>query len=170
MRWTRYILICLGLATLAGCAGYRLGPSNGLAPGEKSVEVFPFANRTLEPRLTDAVTTQIRKELVRDGTYRLNSTDDADIVVTGALVDYERRELTVTSRDTLTAKDFRLSLVAEVTATDRLSGRKILNERVTGHTIIRVGTDLVSSERQALPLLAQDLARNVTALLADGSW
>jgi hypothetical protein len=37
-------------------------------------------------------------------------------------------------------------------------------------TLIRVGSDLTSAERQALPLLAADLARNITALLADGTW
>jgi hypothetical protein len=41
---------------------------------------------------------------------------------------------------------------------------------VTGTTLIRVTTDLTSTERQALPLLAADLAKNVTALLAEGAW
>lgn len=170
MRRTPSILLSLVVVLLTGCAGYRLGPSNGLAPGEKSIEVLPFANRTLEPRLTDAVTAQLRKELMRDATYRLESDGSADIVVNGAIVEYDRRELTVSRRDTLTVRDYRLSLAAEVTATDRVSGRKILNERVTGYTIIRVGDDLVSSERQALPLLARDFARTLTDMLADGSW
>ena len=41
---------------LSGCAGYKLGPTNNLAAGEKSVQITPFANQTLEPRLGDAVT------------------------------------------------------------------------------------------------------------------
>ena len=45
-----------------------------------------------------------------------------------------------------------------------------LERDVTGRTTIRVGADLGSVERQATPLLAEDLARNITALLADGSW
>lgn len=170
MRLTPSTLLSLVVVLLTGCAGYRLGPSNGLAPGEQSIEVLPFVNRTLEPRLTDAVTAQLRKELMRDATYRLESDGSADIVVNGAIVEYDRRELTVSRRDTLTVRDYRLSLAAEVTATDRVSGRKILNERVTGYTIIRVGDDLVSSERQALPLLARDFARTLTDMLADGSW
>jgi hypothetical protein len=161
-----------GLSTmvlLTGCA-YHLGPSNGLAPGEQSVEVFPFANQTLEPRLTDAVTTQLRKEITREGTYRLASRADADILLTGSIIEYDRHELTFSPKDTLTVRDYRVRLVAQVTVTDRSSGRKILDQRVTGHTIIRVGDDLVSSERQALPLLSADLARNVVGLLADGAW
>jgi hypothetical protein len=33
-----------------------------------------------------------------------------------------------------------------------------------------VGDDLPSAERQSMPLAATDLARRITALLADGSW
>jgi hypothetical protein len=33
-----------------------------------------------------------------------------------------------------------------------------------------VGTDLADAERQSLPLLAEDLARNVTVLLTEGTW
>ena len=70
----------------SGCAGYRLGPTNGVAAGEKSIEVDPFINQTLQPRLTDAVTSQMRKELQRDGTYQLVSSSDADIVGSGTLI------------------------------------------------------------------------------------
>ena len=46
----------------------------------------------------------------------------------------------------------------------------ILDQVVIGTTLIRVTTDLTSTERQALPLLAGDLAKNVTELLAEGTW
>jgi hypothetical protein len=141
-----------------------------MAAGERTIEIFPFANATLEPRLTDAVTTQLRKEVAREGTYRLASKDDGDIVVTGSIVEYDRRELTFRSEDVITVIDFRVSMTAQVKAVDRISGRTLLDQKVTGHTIIRVGQDLVSSERQSLPLLSADLARNVVSLLADGSW
>ena len=59
---------------------------------------------------------------------------------------------------------------AQVTARDRSTGKVILDQPVTGFTLIRVTTDLASTERQALPLLAADLAKNVTALLAEGPW
>ena len=56
-----------------------------------------------------------------------------------------------------------------MTARDRSTGKVILDQPVTGFTLIRVTTDLTSTERQALPLLAADLAKNVTALLAEGA-
>lgn len=159
-----------GALLLGGCAGYRLGPTNGLAAGERSIKVAPFANATLEPRLSDAVTQQVRKQLQHDGTYRLASGQDADIVVRGVLTRYDRVEMSFAPNDVLTVRDYRLILVAQVKAINRATGDAILDKEVAGRTLIRVGSDLTSAERQALPLLAEDLARNITALLADGTW
>jgi hypothetical protein len=170
MRPCRWLLVGLVALGGSGCAGYKLGPVNGLAAREKSIQINPFANQTLEPRLGDAVTAQIRKELQRDGTFQLASHNDGDIVVSGALTRYFRYEVSFSSGDVLTVRDYRLELRAQVTARDRSTGKVILDQPVTGYTLIRVTTDLVSTERQALPLLAADLAKNVTALLAEGAW
>ena len=167
----RLLALCCGLAIAGGgCAGYRLGPSNGDAPGARSVQVIPFDNQTIEPRLTDALTSQLRKQIQRDGTYRIASHDDGDIIVSGTIVRYQRFELSFHPGDTLTVQDYRLTLTAKVTARERGTGKVLFEQPVSGSTLIRVGNDLTSTERQALPLLAGDLARNVSDLLADGSW
>jgi hypothetical protein len=155
---------------VAGCAGYKLGPTGESAAGEKSVQVHPFLNQTLEPRLGEAVTFQLRKELQRDGTYRLASHDDGDIVVSGILTRYQRHEMSFVPDDVVTVRDYRVSLTAQVTARERTSGKVILDKPVIGYTLIRVGSDIVSTERQALPLLAADLAKRVTSLLSEGDW
>jgi len=170
MRHWQWLLVSLVALGGSGCAGYKLGPVNGLAAREKSVQVNPFDNQTLEPRLTDAVTSQLRKQLQRDGTYQLASHNDGDIVVSGSVTRYVRQEVSFSSSDVLTVRDYRLELSAQVTARERSSGKVILDQAVVGTTLIRVTTDLTSTERQALPLLAADLAKNVTALLAEGAW
>jgi hypothetical protein len=164
-------LIALLLSLLAtGCAGYRLGPANGEKAGERSVQVQPFLNQTLEPRLADAVTQQVRKELQRDGTYRLATRDDGDLIMTGVIMHYTRKELSFVPSDISTVRDYRVAMEAQVTVRERSSGKVVLDRPVSGYTLIRVGTDLTSTDRQALPLLAADLAKNVTSLLAEGSW
>ena len=166
----RSCLAGLALLGLSGCAGYRLGPVNGLAAGEKSIQVDPFANRTIQPQLTDAVSLQLRKELQQDGTYHLATHGDADLIVSGFITHYQRIEVTLASNDILTVRDYRLSITAQVTARERSTGKVLFDQPVSGFTLIRVGSDLPSAERQAMPLLAQDLARNVTALLVEGKW
>lgn len=170
MRICNFILAA-GLAVwTTGCAGYKLGPSNGMAAGEKSVQIVPFINSTLEPRLSDAVTSALRKELQRDGTYKLATRNAGDIVVNGKIIQYHRQEQSFVPEDIITARDYRVSLTAQIIARDRVTGRVLLDEPVTGFTLMRVGADIASSDRQAVPLMAEDLARKVVALLADGSW
>lgn len=163
------LLLALGLA-LTGCAGYHLGPSNGVEAGARSVQIAPFANQTMQPQLTDVVTSLMREELQRDGTYKLATHQDGDILINGSLIKYERIVVTFSPTDVLTVQDYRLSLTAQVSARDRTTGKVLFDQPVTGYTLIRVGSDLPSAERQAMPLLAQDLARNITALLVDGKW
>lgn len=170
MRYLRTMLVLGAAALLAGCAGYRLGPTGGQAAGERSVQIVPFVNRTDEARLSDAVTTALRKELQRDGTYRLATRDAGDVVVHGRLTRYERREISLVADDVATARDYNVSLTAEVTARERGTGKVLFDQPITSYTLIRVSPDLANTERQALPLLATDLARRITALLADGSW
>ena len=173
-RWAGALAVLalgpLAIVSLTGCAGYHVGPVNGLTAGEKSVQISPFANLTLQPRLTDAVTLELRRELQRDGTYHLATGGDADVLLAGSLIRYQRNEVTLASNDVLTVRDYRLILTAQVTARERSTGRVLVDQQVSGYTVIRVGSDLTSAERQAMPLLADDLAKNITALLAEGKW
>jgi hypothetical protein len=61
-------------------------------------------------------------------------------------------------------------MTAQVTAMERQTGRVLVDREVRGRTTIRIGADLARVERQTVPTLAEDLARNVTSVLVDGSW
>ena len=169
MRQHWCLLLLFALAG-SGCAGYKLGPTNGQAAGAKSVRVDLFRNETLEPRLTDAVGTALRRTLQQDGSYRLSTRGDADIVLSGVITKYQRSGISYEPRDVITPRDFQVRIAAAVIATERNTGRILLEKEVGGRTTIRSGPDLTSAERQAVPSLAEDLARNVTSLLVDGTW
>ena len=169
MRVLWCILILLG-ALGSGCAGYRVGPVNGQAAGAKSIHVALFENQTFEPRLTEPVGSALRRILQQDATYRLSSRQDADVVVTGAIIDYRRSGISFQPRDVITPRDFQIRMEAKVTAIERQTGRVLLDRTVGGRTTIRMGDDLASAERQAVPVLAEDLARNVATLLTEGPW
>lgn len=167
----RCLAVFLALVCLAwtGCA-YRLGPTNGERSGARSVQIQPLENKTVVPRLSEAVTHALRKEMMRDGTYKVDTRGETDILVTGIIVDYERRPMALQPRDALSPRDYRLVITAQITARERAGGKVLLDRKVQGHSNIRIGPDLASAERQALPLVAEDLARNATALLVDGTW
>ncbi|HXT38456.1 MAG TPA: LptE family protein [Candidatus Angelobacter sp.] len=165
-------LLCVaGLALgLCGCAGYRLGPTNPESTGGRTIQVNYFENKTMEPRLADAVNHALRKSLQQDGSYRLNTGGDADIIVNGSILKYERQGVSFLPNDVITVRDYQVTMTVRVTATERVSGKVLLDRDVTGRTTVRVGSDLPSVERQALPLLADNLARNATTLLVEGTW
>lgn len=160
----------LALGWFAGCAGYQLGPVNGALAGGKSIEVLPFNNQTLQPRLGDTLTQALREELQTDGTYRLTAHDPGDVVVTGVVTTYTRSGVSFLSTDASTPQDYRIDVTAHVTAREHATGKLLLDKDVTGQTLVPVSSDLADAERQALPLLAQDLARNITGLLTEGAW
>jgi hypothetical protein len=72
--------------------------------------------------------------------------------------------------DVATPENFRVDMLVHVTARERLTGKIILEKDVKGHTFVHIGSDLASAEREALPLLAEDVARNITEMLTEGTW
>ena len=168
----RASLLCAGLAVVlfTGCAGYQLGPTGGVSAGARSVQVNFFSNQTTEPRLIEAVNSALRKRLAQDGTFRLDTKGDGDVVVSGVITRFDRAGITFQPSDVITVRDYNLGLTAQVKITERATGKVLFDRAVSGRTTIRVGNDLSSAERQAVPLLAEDLARKATALLVDGTW
>lgn len=168
------LLTCAALfmafSVLTGCAGYHLGPTNGDSAGSRSVSVTPFRNDTMEPRLSDYVTLEMRKRIQQDGTFRLETQEAGDLILSGHITRFDRTELAYNPGDVITPQDYTLTMTAEITAVERATGKTNLTRTIRGRTTIRVGSDLASAERQAVPLLAQDLARNAISSLADGGW
>ena len=167
-RWPS-ILLLIPLLGVIGCA-YRLGPTNGEKAGDRSIKIAPFENKTIEPRLIEAVSAALRRELQQDGTYKLNTGSDPDLIVTGSILKYERDAISVRPTDALSPLDLRIVIIARVIATERVSGKVLLDREISGRTEVRAQSDLVSAERQALPLAARSLARSATALIVDGTW
>ena len=170
MRALKFFLPGLAAFIFAGCASYHLGPVNGAEAGERSIEVRPFNNQTFQPRLGDALTQSLRERLQADATYHLATHGPGDVVITGIIRQYNRQALGFLSTDSATPENYRVDVVAHVTVRDRLSGKLILDKDVKGHTFVHIGADLASAERQALPLLAEDLAQNITEILTEGAW
>ena len=159
---------CLLLAGLGGALGcYHLGPVGKNTP--RSVAVPMFKNRTLKPQLEAQVTNAIIKRLQADGSVRVDRPANADVVVTGVITRYQRDMLRTQKTDTSVTREYRLGIEALVEARDRTTGAVLLKPTtLTGHADSFLGNDLQSAEEQALPLIADDLARQVVRLLVEG--
>lgn len=164
--WPALLLTVL----FCGCAGYRLGPTNEFRARERSVYVEVFVNQTLQPRLEDDFTQAVRIGLQREGTYRLSHKQDSDIILQGVIKDYSRLGLSYNPEDLTQVQDYTLVAVTHITAFERSTGKKLLDRDVSGNTQVRAEDDLQSAERQATPLLANNMALKVVDLLVDGTW
>ena len=170
MRPPKFIAAVCGAFLLAGCAGYQVGPVNGVSAGARAVTVLPFQNNTFEPRLTERVDFALRRKLQQDGTYRLDTQNGGDIVVTGVITQLQRNALSFQPTDVITPRDYEMTLVAKVVATERTSGKVILDKEFIGRSAIRATNNRDLAERQAHPTVAEDLARNITSALTEGPW
>jgi len=170
MRGLKILLSGALAVWTAGCAGYHLGPVNHAVAGGQSIEVAPFNNQTLQPRLGDAVTQSLRERVQSDGTYRLATRGPGDVVMTGVITDYRREGVSFSQTDITTAVNYRVDVTARVTVRDRATGKLLLDKPVSGYTLVQAGTNLADAERQAMPLLAEDLARNIIQSLTEGAW
>ena len=155
---------------LTGCAGYHAGTTNGLPAGSRSVRVEFFENETLEPRLVVAVNRALKRNLQNDGTYTLETQGAADIVVSGQLTEFLRNGVSYTPGDSLVVQDYAMQLTARIKVSDETTGLVVYEGDVTGKSTVRVGDDLTASQRQAIPLIADHLARQATSFIVDGHW
>ena len=158
------------LLSASGCAGYRLGPTGSNQTAGSSIQVYPFTNKTAVPQLNESITIALRRVLQQNGNFRLATDGAAALELRGVLTRYERESLSAQRNDLLATRDFNVVVTAEVTVVDRRTGKVVFEGAVTGRTTLRAGADLVSAERQAMPLLADDLARRLTVKLTEGSW
>jgi len=144
-----------------------------------------FRNEAPEPRLSEAVAHALRKRIQQEGTYRLATQKDGDIVVSGTILTYQRNAVSYQPGDVTTVRDYEITIRVHVVAVERSTGRQLLDQNVDGRATIRIGArqpdpqgdmypvlaaDQASIERQNLPVLAADLAQNITARLVDGTW
>ncbi len=158
-------LLGFSLATL-GCAGYKLGP---IAKTEyRSVAVKMFKNATYQPQLEAPITNAIIKRFQNDATLAIRSTDDADIVLSGEVTNYYRTMLRGQHLDTTVPAEIRLYIEVRVQVYERNTGRVILpSAAFTAYTDTFTGRDQQSAEQQALPLIADKLARQVVARIVE---
>jgi hypothetical protein len=153
---------------VSGCAGYHVGPVT--QHNFKTIAVPMFQNRTLQPQLEAQITNATVKRLQEDGSLRVESEPDADVVLDGAIIHYERTTLRTLQNDTRTPREFEIAITVRVEAKDRRSGEIVLKStEVIGKSDVFIGADQQSAEFQALPLIADDIGRRVAGLLVE-SW
>ena len=154
---------------VGGCAGYHVGPATPAHLRHiKSIAVPTFANTTLVPRIEVLVTGTVIKQFQQDGTFRVASEDQADAILKAEIVTVGRAPARSLRGNVLSTTEFNLNLSVRYTLIGR-DGKVIGHPGAAGgSTSFFVGSDVSTDERQALPLAAEELAKNLVSQLSEG--
>ncbi len=156
-------------ALFTGCAGYTLGPAKPAALGEVNTIYIPtFSNVTLEPHAEMLVTNTVIKEFQLDGTYKMVNYDNADAVLECTIQHIDRRPRRSVRGNVLATSEFELELEIKYELQGRANGVTLKAGSVRGSTSFFVGDDIQQQERQAIPLAAEDAAKELVSRLAEG--
>jgi len=166
----RLAFLVLGVLTIAGCAGYRVGNTSGRdLQGVRSVYVPMARNTSLVPDLQLVVTNAIVQRFNNDGTLGVNQNSNADSELDVTITNVQSTPIRTSSSDILVTTQYQLTIQATATYVNRRLGRKMFeNYAVVGTTTFYTQSDIQEGERQALPLAAIDLANNTVKLVTEG--
>jgi hypothetical protein len=156
---------CLLLVN-AGCVGYKLG--SNLPPGVTSITVPVFMNEVKEPGLETIVTSATIQEFQKDGSLKVLPKDQATSLLEVTIRKYELEPLRYRRDQAITAKEYRLTLTADVVLL-KLPGREVLatNKGIIGFTTFTALSDLPSARRMALPKAATDLGQRIVKCVVE---
>jgi hypothetical protein len=137
--------------------------------GVTSVYVPVVKNMTLEPSIDVLTTASIIRRFDQDGTLKTTQSTEADSQLDVTLTAVNRGIMTTERLDSQAGNQFEVTLVAHVTYFNRRLGKKLLdNVEVRGRNSYLVTRDQVESERQAMPMAEQDLAKHIVSLIVEG--
>ena len=158
------------LPLLSGCAGYHIGPiPPKFMAGVHTIAVPTFHNQTLIPRLEVLAADSVIKQFQQDGTFKIASKADADVVIEGNVVSVQRFGARSVRSDLLTQQEYNLYVTLGYAAIKRSTGEQIELNTVVGTTSFFVsGNDVNQDERQAIPLALSDAAVRVVSHLTEG--
>jgi hypothetical protein len=159
-------LVCL---FLGGCLGYHIGPAKPYYLRDvHSIAIPTFENNTLIPRIEVLVTDTVIKQFQQDGTFQITSNENADAILKAEISRITRSPARSVRGNVLATSEFTLVMRLTYKLVGR-DGKPIAPPgEVTGGTSFFVGTDVVTDERQALPLAAEELATHLVAQLSEG--
>jgi len=158
-------ILALGLA---GCVGYQPGfPGAGSRVG--SVFVAPVHNETDFPELSAPVGAAIREALAARPGWTLAPSGQANSVLHARIVGLDRELAAVRSDDVGRGQKFELVFRALVTLrpADESQPPLFENRVVLARRDVFAGESLIDAERQAGPVVAQELGLRIAQAASD---
>ena len=153
------IMAGVAMSLWIGCANYQLGTT--LPPHLRTISVATFENASEEPNIEASLTSATLREFQRDGQLKIKDPDEADILLTGTVIKYELEAVRANRNHPKSTAEYKAILAIHIRAVERKTGKKIVEQNVSGSKIFDASSDLVSARRNILPDVSTDLARKI---------
>ena len=156
----RSFLFLIPAVLMCGCANYRWTSS---VPQEiRTVAVPEFQNQSHLAELGPATTQYTLREFQREGTFSIRRSGDSSIEVQGVIKKVEFKPVAYARGYGMRAGEYRCFATLEASLIDKDKGKVLLNNRsYTAETTISVQNDLLTAQRNAVPRLAAEFARQI---------
>jgi hypothetical protein len=153
--------LCAALvaAVLTACVGLERGD---LYPDARDqVHVSYFGNETFYRDAQFELTEQVMNEILSSPGLRLSSKEQAEIHLTGRVLDVSQRVLSEDQTQTPTSSS--TAVTVEISVVDARSGALLKQRRLTqhGYSTPALGEDLAFARREAFRYLARDIVREL---------
>lgn len=163
-------ILLLFLFSFSGC-GYT---TRSLLPSQfKTIYIDNFANkinvtaesndmrmyRGYRPGMELEATRKIRDKYIFDGNLKVVDSKDADLILTGELVDYRNEALRFDRNDNV--EEYRVRLVVNMQMATKDGKVRWTEVNFAGEQLYRTSGPLASTETQAISQAGDDLARRV---------
>lgn len=169
MRHPARFLTTLLVALLTACSGYQLGGNKPVHLSEiHSIHLALVKNQSQMPRAAAHATNAIADTFLRDGTYRLAGSDQADarLETTLSLIDYS--QISTTRNDSLRSNELEMTVYYDWVLLSSENPLHILQKgRSSGTTRFFLGPNLQTDRQNALPDALNRAAVSLVGNLAD---
>jgi hypothetical protein len=163
------LALAISALFLTSCAGYRMGADKPAAmAGVRNLAVPVFKNDSLEPRSSVLVTNQVIKQLQLDPTYNITTVEQADAVLRGKILRFERRQLRGVRTNTLKSRELEIRLWVEYQVEDPKNGTILMKGNAEGATSVFLDPNFQLTERQAIDEAARKAAEEILSRVAEG--
>ncbi|MBX9577684.1 MAG: hypothetical protein K2W97_04295 [Chthoniobacterales bacterium] len=173
MKYFFSTLLLLSVLFLSGC-GYTLGEIKPSSMRRvNTIAVTTFQNRTVVPRLEAQTADAVVKQFQQDGTYRIETSDRADAILTGTIINLQRQPQRVYGSNVLQTSEFDLVLTVEYIVKDRVTGAILCKGQAEGRVVFFVNSDnynsdLVTDQNINYPIAAQRMAERLVGKVSEG--
>ena len=174
------VVLLLAAAFISGC-GYTTG---SLLPEHlKTICIQPFRNkieltdqlasdeyrfRSYRAHLETDITKELIDKFINDGNLKVVGENDADVILSGELIDYLRQPVRYGS-DNETVEEYRISIICSITLDDQVKNKQMWQEsRIIGDSTYNLSGEYATSESSAVSGAVSDLARRIVNRTIEG--